>query len=119
MTTRAYQRWTADEVARLEQIYPVMSSEDVAALMGRTLQSVEDKAFVLGITKTPETLGRLRQMRDTSKVNKPGCMAVISPDRPTQCAAKAMRGVWYEDVRLKRGVAVDGNVIARAARHWT
>lgn len=44
-------KWTAEEEAQLTELFPKMSSRDLAVKLGRTLKSVVSRAKVLGVVK--------------------------------------------------------------------
>lgn len=48
------QKWTPAEEARLRELYPGMPSADVATELGRTISQIHNKAFHLGLCKSPE-----------------------------------------------------------------
>ena len=52
--TRRY--WTADEVARLRELYPNLQTREVAARLGIGYQRVVSKAYTLGLYKSAEFL---------------------------------------------------------------
>ncbi|MGC6489130.1 MAG: hypothetical protein ACON4Z_15890 [Planctomycetota bacterium] len=52
----AMPRWTPAEVRRLEEIYPHQDNLTVARTLGRTVTSVANKAYQLGIKKSPALL---------------------------------------------------------------
>ena len=49
-------RWTADDVVRLRMLYPHHDNLTVARELGRTVTSVANKAYQLGIKKSSEVL---------------------------------------------------------------
>ena len=49
-------RWTAEEVRRLAELYPDRDNLTVARTLGRTVTSVANKAYQLGIKKSPALL---------------------------------------------------------------
>ena len=49
-------RWSADEVRRLRQLYPHHDNLTVARELGRTVTSVANKAYQIGVKKSPELL---------------------------------------------------------------
>lgn len=52
----AMPRWTATEVRRLQELYPDHDNLTVARTLGRTVTSVANKAYQLGIKKSPALL---------------------------------------------------------------
>jgi hypothetical protein len=48
--------WTDEQLELLRQLYPKFKSEDVATMIGHTLDSVYRKAHALGLAKTEEYL---------------------------------------------------------------
>ena len=48
--------WTSDEIKHLRRIFRNMSTEDVAEELGRSVTSVQAKAFTLGLRKTRKYL---------------------------------------------------------------
>lgn len=52
--TRRY--WTADEVARLRELYPNLQTKEVAARLGVGYQRVVSKAYTLGLHKSAQFL---------------------------------------------------------------
>ena len=48
--------WSKQEIALLAELFPHMRSEDVAALMGRSVSSIRNAANLAGLHKTPEFL---------------------------------------------------------------
>lgn len=52
-------RWSRDELARLEELYPIASNLDIARELGRSVKSVVSKAHHLGLKKGK---ARLQQM---------------------------------------------------------
>lgn len=52
-------RWTADEVARLRELYPTRDNLEIARLLGRSVLSVANKASQLGLGKAPAALRRM------------------------------------------------------------
>lgn len=59
-------RWTADDVARLRALYPTQDNLAIAAAMRRSVQSVANKASMLGLKKRKRWLrqvGRLSAVR--------------------------------------------------------
>ena len=62
------QLWKSEEVQELQRLYPHYRAEDIAALLGRAVRSVYNKAMSLSLKKTPEFLasgaaGRLDGIR--------------------------------------------------------
>jgi hypothetical protein len=49
-------RWSSEEIRHLRKLYRNMRTADVAKKMGRTIASVQQKAFVLGLNKTRKHL---------------------------------------------------------------
>jgi hypothetical protein len=47
-------RWTPDEVKLLREQYPHYFTHQVAVKLGRSIESVAQKASVLGLKKTPD-----------------------------------------------------------------
>lgn len=65
-TSTRMPRWTAAELALLEQSYPSQSNLEIARQLGRSVKSVISKAHHLGLEKS---LARLRKMgRDNVRV---------------------------------------------------
>ncbi len=52
-------RWTAAEVVELRRLYAEHDNLEVAHKLGRTVQSVANKAFKLGLQKSPALLQRI------------------------------------------------------------
>jgi hypothetical protein len=52
-------RWTRAEVGRLRQLYPDHDNLEVARRIGRTVTSVANKAYQLGLRKSPALLADL------------------------------------------------------------
>lgn len=52
-------RWSADEEARLKDLYPTISNHEIAQTLRRSTKSIVSKAHALGLKKSDE---RLRQM---------------------------------------------------------
>ncbi len=52
-------RWSAEEIAQLEQLYPQTSNLEIARKLGRSVKSVVSKAHILGFKKD---LVRLEEM---------------------------------------------------------
>ena len=46
-------QWTPEEIARLGELYPDHSNEEIAAIMGRTPASVKVRAVWNGFRKSP------------------------------------------------------------------
>jgi len=49
-------RWSSEETARLRKLFRNMRTVDVAEKMRRTVSSVQQKAFLLGLKKTKKHL---------------------------------------------------------------
>ena len=49
-------RWSTEEIARLKKLFRNMRTADVAKKMRRTVSSVQQKAFLLGLKKTKKHL---------------------------------------------------------------
>ena len=52
-------RWTDDEVERLRELYPDRDNLAVARELGRTVTSVANKAYQLGLKKSPQLLATI------------------------------------------------------------
>jgi hypothetical protein len=73
-TTTRMPRWSADEIATLERLYPDHSNLEIAKALGRSVKSVVSKAHNIGLKKDPRRLqemGRenvsLRYTRDDAE----------------------------------------------------
>ena len=47
-----WQRWSRQEVAQLRRIFRNISNDEVAKQLGRSVTSVQNKAFQLGLRKS-------------------------------------------------------------------
>ncbi len=56
---RKMPRWTEKDVARLRELYPTTPNIEIALALGRSRKSVDSKAHLLGLEKSP---ARLRAM---------------------------------------------------------
>lgn len=52
--------WSQGEIARLVELYPDHSNEEIAAILGRTPASVKLRAVRKGLRKSPEYVHRSR-----------------------------------------------------------
>jgi len=55
-TKARWQRWSANDIKRLRKFYRNMTTVQVAKKLGRTVTSVQAKAFALGLRKTKKHL---------------------------------------------------------------
>ena len=55
-TKRSRILWANDEIKHLKRIFRNMSTEDAAKELGRSVTSVQAKAFTLGLRKTRKYL---------------------------------------------------------------
>lgn len=51
---KTYRLWTDDDLAILKRHYPVEGPKACAALLGRSLKSVYQRAFELNLKRKPE-----------------------------------------------------------------
>ena len=58
-TGRAMPRWTPGDVAKLRQLYPRRDNLEIARILGRTVASVTNKAFQLGLSKSARALAAM------------------------------------------------------------
>jgi hypothetical protein len=85
--------WSEDQVATLRQLYANFTTDDIAFLIGHSLQSTYHKAGALGLKKTPEFVAQeaARQM--------------MRPDHPArQHRFTKGQAVWNKGVKGVAGV---------------
>ena len=58
-----YKPWTADDISRLTELYPSMKNEELEAVLGRSITSIQHKATRLGLRKSEEHLYKVRAAR--------------------------------------------------------
>ncbi len=51
--------WSKDDVKLLKKLFPNRTTQDVADQLGRTLKSVEQRAYKMGLKKAKKYLGSL------------------------------------------------------------
>jgi hypothetical protein len=91
--TRKYIRklWSKDEIQLLREMFPYKNGEYIAEQLGRSLQTVRQKAHQLGLKK---------RAYDSWSKNETSLLAVMFPNRITQDVAK-MFGRSVNSVREK------------------
>lgn len=67
-------QWTPEEIARLGELYPDHSNEEIAAIMGRTPGSVKIRAVWNGYRKSYEFIQRRRMTTDNKPRKMVGCI---------------------------------------------
>lgn len=96
-------KWSSKELAILRRDYPHMRTDALAKRMGRSISSVYNTAFLLGIKKTPEHLasedsGRLTKM---SRVGRAFCFP--KGHQPWNKDRRWFAGGRSAETRFKRG----------------
>jgi hypothetical protein len=104
-------RWTPQEIALMRELYPHVSSGDMAARLGMTIEQVYWKASKLGLRKTREYLVDAASGRLTGADQRGAAHRFAAGDKPWN---KGLKGILLSPGTTFKPGTRHGN----AARNW-
>ena len=109
--------WTPEDLDLLRTLYPVRSTREVAALLGRPVYSIYNAVYKLGLKKTAEFLDSAESGRLHKGQTRPGSIATQFQKGQIP-ANKGLRRPGYAPGRMKETQFRKGERTGTAARNW-
>lgn len=117
MTRAKYKRrpWTEEERATVKELYPHRPTKEIAAKLGRTITTVYQQAFKLGLEKTQEYLDSPEACR-LRRGDNVGAAFRFKPGQ--EPANKGLRRPGWSPGRMKETQFKKGQRTGKAAENW-